>query len=120
MLVPVGVKYGGLQQTGRTAENRKEVKKDIQGQRWQIGHKRHIHRFSQSLSRSMPEFVVKEWKERVLIQGYTGHILNAKTLAERRKKKKHAVKFTCLGCGAEFICGGGGVAKTREGGCPGP
>lgn len=26
MLVPVGVKYGALQQTGRTAEDRREVK----------------------------------------------------------------------------------------------
>lgn len=27
---------------------------------------------------------------------------------------------TCRGCGAELICGGGGVAKTREVGWPGP
>lgn len=42
MLVPVGVKYGALLQTGRTAEERKEVKIDIQGERWQIGYK-HTH-----------------------------------------------------------------------------
>lgn len=29
MLVPVDVKYGALQQTGRTAEDGKEVKIDI-------------------------------------------------------------------------------------------
>lgn len=26
---------------------------------------------------------------------------------------------TCRGCGVGFICGGGGVANTTEGGCPG-
>lgn len=30
MLVPVGVKYEGLQQTGRTVEEREDVKIDIQ------------------------------------------------------------------------------------------
>lgn len=34
----------------------------------------------------MPEFVVKDWKERVLIQDYTCHALNAKTLTERKKE----------------------------------
>lgn len=35
-------------------------------------------------------------------------------------RSKHAESSTCLGCGAELICGGGGVAKTSEVGCPGP
>lgn len=62
VLVPVGVKYGALQQTGRTAEERKEVKIDIRGERWQIGYNTHTHRFSQSLTaeEAMSETFVKE------------------------------------------------------------
>ena len=63
MLVPVGVKYGALLQTGRTAEERKEVKIDIQGERWQIGYKHtRTHSFSQSLKaeEAVSEFFVKE------------------------------------------------------------
>lgn len=62
MLVPVGVKYGGLQQTGRTAEERKEVKIDIQGETRQIGQNTHTQRFSQSLvaEEAVSEVFVKE------------------------------------------------------------
>lgn len=42
------------------------------------------------------------------------------TKLTRNVGSKHAGSSTCLGCGAELICGGGGVAKTSEVGCPGP
>ena len=76
MLVPVGVKYGALQQTGRTAEERKEVKIDSQGERWQIDYNKHTYTgLAKALKQEKP-CQRSSWKSRrgrVLIQGKTYH-----------------------------------------------
>lgn len=89
LLVPVGVKYEALQQTGRTAEDRGR-----KGGRADLTHNDWARALKQKL------FVIRlEILTTNLTQTCCG---------------------TCRGCGAELICGGGGVAKTSEVGCPGP
>ena len=64
-------------------------------------------------------------KEREREGSHTDHILRHghnknPVRCQKKKEKTKAMKSTCLGCCVEVICGGGGGAKTREAGCPGP
>lgn len=97
LLVPVGVTYEALQQTGSTAE-----KRGRKGGRADLTHK---------------DWSALKQEQTSVTRWETDDREEQLTLKDGGPR---AGSPTCRGCGAELICGGGGVAKTRDVGWPGP
>ena len=97
MLVPVGVKHGALEQTGRTARESKRSR--LRARR----HARMVTRMytTYKSDKHYSNYMVEAY---MTGEGWRKDLGVGTKITRKVKKKECAGNYTCRGCGAGFIC----------------